>query len=202
MGKLIAFVGPSGVGKTSLVQAISRAGQFAVAYEQHTERPFQSKAKQDKQFTLANQLDYLIFRAGQERTIRQSPLVGLLDGGLDLDFHGFASLFRARGWLSDPEYELCGRFYELARAWLAAPELIVRLSASEETIRVRLSSRTRVNIASAEDTALFNQFIEEWLITVPPERVVRLEVSHEPIEFPESVPVILARLKSLRDDST
>jgi deoxyadenosine/deoxycytidine kinase len=202
MGKLIAFVGPSGVGKTSLVQALSRAGEFAVAYEQHAERPFHSNAKQDKQFTLANQLDYLIFRAEQERTIRQSPLVGLLDGGLDLDFHGFAKLFHARGWLNDPEYDLCGRFYELARELLPPPELIVRLSAREETIRARLSSRNRVNIASAEDTALFNQFVEEWLLTVAPPQVLRLEVSQEPIEFPQSVPAILARLNYLVDDAT
>ena len=66
MGKLIAVVGASGVGKTTVVQVLTKTGDFAVAYEQHTERPFQSLFKRDSQFALANQLDYLIYRTEQE----------------------------------------------------------------------------------------------------------------------------------------
>ena len=93
MGNLIAIVGASGVGKTSLVHALNKASNFAVAYEQHNERPFQVLFQQDARYALANQLDYLLYRAEQEKELRASPKIGLIDGGLDLDFHGFTRLF-------------------------------------------------------------------------------------------------------------
>src|SRR5688572_952818 len=103
MGQLIAIVGVSGVGKTALVQALARAYPFETRYESHEERPFQSLFKSDTRFGLANQIDYFLLRAEQERELRATNQMGLIDGGLDLDFHGFTRLFHSRGLLTDPE---------------------------------------------------------------------------------------------------
>ncbi len=56
MNKLITIIGPSGVGKTTLAQALCAKHEFAIAYEQHSERPFQALFKQDPKYALANQL--------------------------------------------------------------------------------------------------------------------------------------------------
>ena len=196
MGKLISVIGSSGVGKTTLVRALSASGQFVTGLEDHTERPFQFLFKQDPRYALANQLDYLLYRAEQERTLRASPQIGILDGGLDLDYHGFTRLFHHRGLLTDPELDLCRRFYEHTRALLPLPELIIALSASEETIRKRLVVRNRINIASEKDVGMFNLFIDEWLSTVSSSRLLRVDVSNKTSEYANSIPLILSAIQN------
>ena len=194
MGKLIAVVGASGAGKTSLVRALTKTGDFAVAYEQHTERPFQTLFKQDPLYALANQLDYLLYRTEQEKELRASARIGLVDGGLDLDFHGFTRLFHVQGLLSDSEFDLCRRFYQLTRQFLPPPDLVIHLTTSEVVIRQRLARRERINIASVEDTALFNSFLDEWLGTISPSKLLRLDVSEEEPGYEKSLQVILAQV--------
>jgi deoxyadenosine/deoxycytidine kinase len=196
MGKLITVVGASGAGKTSLVNGLNKTGNFTVAFEQHTERPFQALFKRDPQYGLANQLDYLLYRTEQEKEIRSSRIIGLVDGGLDLDFHGFTRLFHARGLLADSEFDLCRRFYELTRQLLPPPDLIIHLVASDAIIRQRLARRGRINIASAEDTALFNSFLDEWLKTIPPSKMLQLDVSKELPSYDQSIRKILARVET------
>src|ERR1700752_1920635 len=109
MNRLIAVVGPSGVGKTVLVKALAKTGKFNTAYEgQHAERPFQALFKNDSRYGLANQIDY--------------------------HFHCFSRLFHHRGLLTDSELDLCQRLYVFVRNTLPRPELIVRLNADEATV--------------------------------------------------------------------
>ena len=210
MAKLISFIGVSGAGKTSLVRALNHKNEFALGLESHAERPFQALFKRDPRYALANQIDFLLYRAEQERDLRLDPRPALVDGGLDLDFHGFTRLFHARGWLTDPEFDLIRRLYLLVRGLdtsenhtrptrpplLPPPDLIVHLSASDEAIRARLAARERINIASAADASLLGTFLEEWQATVPRERVLRLDVTREPLDFSQCIPVILARIHS------
>jgi deoxyadenosine/deoxycytidine kinase len=197
MNKLISIVGVSGVGKTALVNALTATGLFATAYEQHAGRPFQALFKQDRSYALHNQIDYFLLRAEQERELRSSHAqlkTGLMDGGLDLDFHGFTRLFHQRGLLTEEEYGLCDRLYAFIRGSLPFPELIVRLCADEQTVTDRLSKRDRINIASVEDTSLFNSYLDEWLAALPPQRLLEVDVSHETLEYKNSIGRILERV--------
>ena len=195
MGKLISIVGASGVGKTTFMHVLAKAGDFATAYEQHAERPFQKLFKQDKRFALANQIDYLLLRAEQEKELRASSQNGLIDGGLDLDFHGFTRLFLKRNLLSEAEYDLCRRLYIFIREALPRPELIVRLDADVETVASRLSTRDRVNIAGAEDAMLFNSFLDEWLASIPSDQVLAIDVAHESMDYTKSTNILLEYMK-------
>jgi len=192
VGKLISIVGASGVGKTALVHALAKNKIFQTAYEQHAERPFQALFKQDKRFALANQIDYLLLRAEQEKDLRRNTAqIGLIDGGLDLDFHGFTRLFLSRNLLGQPEFDLCRRLYTHIRETLPQPELIVRLNADLETVNSRMVSRQRINIASAEDTALFNSFLDEWLVDISSAQKLELDVTDETLDYQHSATSIL-----------
>ncbi|HJQ13738.1 MAG TPA: deoxynucleoside kinase [Anaerolineales bacterium] len=212
MGKLIAIVGASGVGKTTLVRALARAFPpalptehrdnvsgvegFQTAYEGHAERPFQTLLQENPRYALANQIDYLLECAQQEKQLRASPQMGLMDGGLDLNFHGFTRLFHRRGLLTDSELGLCRRLYNFLRETLPPPELFVRLCAQESTVANRLAARERINIARAEDTALFNALLEEWLASIPPDQVLEIDVSQETSDYERSVGIILSKLRA------
>jgi deoxyadenosine/deoxycytidine kinase len=198
MSKLIEIVGASGVGKTALVSLLARAHPVETAYEQHVERPFQTLFKGDARYALANQIDYFLLRAEQEKKLRASPHMGLIDGGLDLDFFGFTRLFHKRGLLTDPEFDLCRRVYDFIRQSLPRPELIIRLCADESTVANRLSTRKRINIANAEDTALFDSFLDQWLDSIPSDQKLELDVSKETLGYETSISIILNRIKVIK----
>ncbi len=195
MNKLFVIVGASGVGKTTLMNALLKSYECAIAYEQHDERPFQKLFKEDARYALANQIDYLLMRAEQERDLRSGDKPALMDGGFDLDFYGFTRLFHTRGWLSAAEFDLCQRLHTLTRQLLPPPDLIIHLQADAEIIRERLASRNRINIASSEDAELLESYVAEWLGTVPESNILRLDVSHESMDYPTSVPRILDKIR-------
>ncbi|HNF94798.1 MAG TPA: deoxynucleoside kinase, partial [Anaerolineales bacterium] len=109
--------------------------------------------------------------------------------------------FHTHGWLSAAEFDLCRRLHTLTRQLLPAPDLIIHLHADAETVRQRLASRNRINIASSEDAELLESYVNEWLETVPGTNILRLDVSNENASYPVSVPRILDKIRGTHGKS-
>ncbi|MGA2489752.1 MAG: deoxynucleoside kinase [Anaerolineales bacterium] len=180
MGKLIVVVGNSGVGKTSLTEALCAAGDFVTGLEGHATRPFQALFKNNASFALANQIDYLLARAEQERQIRAEPKTGIQDGGLEMDFFVFTRLFHSKGLLSTEEYRLCERLVSQIRSSQPPPEGILWLTAPLDVVEERFTRRGRLlEIATRDDLQVTGFMLEDWLERLDPERILRIDASKE-----------------------
>mgnify|MGYP001180929445 CR=1 FL=1 len=198
MGKLISVIGNSGVGKTALARALADQPGFELALEDHPGRPFQQLFKQDLQrYSLANQIDYLLLRAEQERDLRSMAEMGVLDGGLDLDFEVFTRLFHQKGYLTRPEFELCQRLYVQLRLCLPAPDLYLYLKAPLPVIHARFLRRGRpLEIASPDDLLEIQQFLDQWLSPSRGLPLIEIDVSQEDPGFACLLPDLAARIRA------
>ena len=197
MGKLVAVVGRTGVGKTPLTRLLCAAGNFLTGLEGHLERPFQALFKIDPRYALANQVDYLLLRAEQETTIRRAARTGIVDGGLEMDFHGFTRLFHARGQLTGAEFDLCRRLYAYVRGAVPPPDLVIHLDAPAAVIAARLARRERINIASPGDIPLLHSFLDEWLAGLDTARLIRVDASSNDPAYRKILPILLDRIAAL-----
>ena len=184
MGNLIVVVGNSGVGKTSLTEALCAAGDFAAGLEGHATRPFQALFKNNPGYALANQIDYLLARAEQERQIRAAPTTGIQDGGLEMDLFVFTRLFQHKGLLSTEEYHLCERLVDQIRSSQPPPEGILWMSAPLEVVAERFTRRGRpLEIATRDDLQASASLLEDWLERLDPRRILRIDASREDPHF-------------------
>jgi len=199
MGKIVIIAGNSGVGKTTLAAALCRAASFASGLEQHVERPFQALMAADPaRYALANQVDYLLLRAEQERAMRAGAATGLVDGGLDLDFYGFTRLFHRRDYLTGAEYALCERLYHTLRALLGPPDLILYLTASLSVIEARYARRGRpLEIARLDDLAHMETLVAEWVGATTDAPIIHVDASADDFCAPVAIALLLGKMQKL-----
>ena len=199
MGRLVTVVGNSGVGKTTFVRYLCRESGFTAGLEQLEEHPFQELFKEDHQgYALANQIDYLLFRAEQEIDIRKGVTTGVQDGGLDQDFFVFTKLFYHNNYLTEDEYNLCERIYRVLRQSLPPPDLIVWLRSSLDVITERYNRRNRrLDIAQIEDIDTIEILLEDWLGNDGVAPLFVIDSEFEDHSYSEVIPVVKDMISSL-----
>jgi deoxyadenosine/deoxycytidine kinase len=200
MGKHIAVVGNLGAGKTTLTGMLSDALGATPYWEVPEGRPFQDLvAAEAGRWSLANQIDFLTYRAAQEREIRQATGVGIQDGGLDQDFQVFTRHLYRRGSLTEAEFALCSRTYGLLRRLMPPPDLFIVVHAPLAILAQRRSLRGRAtddSIISSAELVGFQALLDSWLGDVCTAQVIHVtpgDLHHDPAQ----VQVLAARLIQL-----
>ena len=185
MGKLIGVIGNSGVGKTTLTRLLCQRLELVTGLEQHQERPFQQLfAREGARYALANQVDYLLYRAEQETRIRQGAAVGIQDGGLDEDYEVFTRYFHQRGLLTAAEWGICERLYAQLRQRQPPPEVYIYLTAPVPVLQARLAQRNRsLEIAKEADLAALQALLEQWLARLDRAQIIEVDTSGETVDF-------------------
>ncbi len=195
MSTLITVIGNCGSGKTALTKRLSEHYGLTPLSEQHAERPFQARFQSElKTFALANQIDYLLFRAEQERALRESNQVGIADGGLDQDFYVFTQLFHRKGFLYDRENALCERLFRHLRRALPPPDLIIRLTAPLDVLIQRRASRTRaLDMVTDADLPVIDGLIAAWMAgsTI---HMITFDTSRDDPDYLSSIAPLLTQL--------
>jgi len=166
MGKIISVVGNLGSGKTTLTKLICDKGSYIPYWERPEERPFHAEYGKDQQrWALSNQIDFFLFRCEQEADARRSDDIAVFDGGLDQDFHVFTHHILNRGFLNQDEFNVCKRFYHLAREFLPPLDLIIRIMVDIPTLLQRRSLRGRKtdnHLFDSQELTDFGQLVDQW----------------------------------------
>jgi deoxyadenosine/deoxycytidine kinase len=167
MGKIITVVGNLGSGKTTLCKLICDQGSFKPYWESPEEHPFHIEYGTDqKRWALANQIDFFLFRCKQEAKARQSNEIAVFDGGFDQDFHVFTHSIHQKKYLTQDEFEVCQRFYQLARGFLPPPDLIIRIRVEIPTLLQRRLARGRKtddHLFNRQELTDFELLLDEWI---------------------------------------
>ena len=198
MGNLVVVVGNTGSGKTTLTRLLCEELSYLPYWEHPTKRVFHKRFACDpKRWSLANQIDFLVFSAEQEWMIRQSTTNGVQDGGLDLVFHVFTRYMFETGRMGQDEYDLCHRTYTLIRQVLPPPDVVIRVSASLPVLARRRKGRGRLtdeSIIGTDELAAFELLLDRWTQQIDKAPVLSVD-SMDAFEFSPNMKSLASKIQ-------
>ncbi len=142
MGNILKYVavdGPIGVGKTTLVKMLAEDLNGKAVFEPAEKNPFLPEFYKDrKKNAFKTQLFFLLNRYQQQLELKQR---GLFDTSIFCDYTFAKDAIFAQINLSDDEKELYQKIYNLLRANLAKPDLVIYLRADSKVLLQRIKNR-------------------------------------------------------------
>ena len=197
--RYIVVEGAIGSGKTSLARRLAERLGAELVLEDPASNPFLPQFYRDmRRYALPTQLFFLFQRVGQLEALRQPDL---FDRRTVADFALAKDPLFARLTLDDPEYALYSKIYDHVKPQAPAPDLVVYLQASVETLVHRVKKRGHaMEQAISEDylralsdayTRYFHHYDESPLLIVNSERL-------NFVDKPEHLDLLLKRIEQMR----
>jgi deoxyadenosine/deoxycytidine kinase len=197
--RYLVVEGPIGCGKTSLAQKLAHRLGASLMLEDPKANPFLPQFYRDmRRYALPTQLFFLFQRVRQIEALKQPDL---FEKPTIADFTLSKDPLFARLTLDDPEFQLYSRIYEHVKPQAPAPDLVIYLQASVDTLVRRVRRRGEPAESGIDEdylrkisesyTRFFLNYDEGPLLVVNSERLNFVDV-------PEHLELLVERIQAMR----
>jgi deoxyguanosine kinase len=197
--RYLVVEGPIGCGKTSLAQKLAHRLDATLLLEDPKANPFLPQFYRDmRRYALPTQLFFLFQRVGLIEALKQPDL---FDSRTIADFALGKDPVFARLTLDDAEFQLYSRIYEHVKPQAPAPDLVIYLQASVDTLVRRVRKRGNPMESAIDDdylrrlseayTRYFLDYDESPLLIVNSEKLNFVDV-------PEHFDLLVERVQAMR----
>jgi deoxyadenosine/deoxycytidine kinase len=166
MKRFITVAGNIGVGKSTLVKLLSSAMGWKPFYEPEAQNPYLSDFYRDMStWSFHSQIFFLINRLRIHQELTLSAESALQDRSIYEDAEIFARNLYLQGHMQARDYNTYQTLYQSLCSSLIAPDLVIYLKASVQTLQKRISLRSRTYEQSISSDYLerINVLYEEWI---------------------------------------
>lgn len=194
----IAIEGPIGVGKSTLARRLGAHLGAELLLEQAAENPYLERFYADNAgYAFQTQVFFLFQRLRQVRDLAQT---GMFSHTVVSDFIFAKDALFARLTLSDEEYRLYSQMYTRAAGQVPAPDLVIWLQASPDTLLQRIRRRG-IPMERRIDEGYLRRLAEAYVrffetFDAAPVLVVQTD-RFDPAGRPDDFNALLARLEGL-----
>ena len=144
MRKAIAIAGNIGVGKSTLVEFLSRTYGISPYYEPNEDNPYLPDFYRDmKRWAFHSQLYFLSNKFRLHQDLDRMPGLVVLDRTIFEDAEVFATALRDMRRIDKRDWETYWNFYQAILDAIKPPDLMIYLRCSMRTLRERIRLRGR-----------------------------------------------------------
>jgi len=199
MQKFIAIAGNIGVGKSTLVELLSKGLSWQPFYEPEARNPYLADFYQNMPaWGFHSQIFFLTHRARIHLSLFNHPGSVIQDRSIYEDAEVFAQNLARQGYLSERDYETYRSLYATLSEFLPPPDLLIYLRASVDTLlkRIKLRNREYERGISADYLEQVNSLYEKWIgaFTLCPVLAIPAD-DLDYVAHPEHVDLILQKVR-------
>lgn len=161
----VAIAGNVGVGKSSLTELLAKRLGWNPFYEAVDDNPYLADFYQDMQaWSFHSQVFFLSRRLQHHRQLVDYPFSVIQDRSVYEDAEIFARNLYRQGAMTERDYRTYQDLYLAMNSFLPAPDLVIYLRASVDTLLKRISQRGREFEQNIDPDYLkrLNDLYEEW----------------------------------------
>ena len=166
MKKYIAMAGNIGVGKSTLVNMLCERLKWEAFYEPVAENPYLTDFYREMStWSFHSQIFFMAHRLQIQKDLIHYPGSVIQDRSIYEDAEIFARSLFLQNYLAKRDYDTYRTMYETITEFIPAPNLVIYLRASVDTLQHRITLRNRdyEKTISRDYLTNLNVLYEEWI---------------------------------------